>query len=45
MIEIAEEIVKTINQTTNDYDAVEEITKILKEHFEEEKIKVYVKSR
>jgi|TARA_B110000285_G_C14923006_1_gene513530 hypothetical protein len=38
MIEIAEEIVKTVNKTTNDYDAVEEITKVLKEHFEGKKI-------
>ena len=37
MIEIAEEIVKTVNKTTNDYDAVEEITKVLKEHFEGKK--------
>ena len=37
MIEIAEEIVKTVNQTTNDYDAVEEIMKVLKEHFEGKK--------
>ena len=34
MLEIAKKIVKTVNQTTNDYDAVEEIAKVLKEHFE-----------
>ena len=38
MIETAKKIVEIVNKTTNDYDAVEEITKVLKEHFEGKKI-------
>ena len=38
MIETAKKIVEIVNQTTNDYDAVEEITKFLKEYIEGKKI-------
>jgi 4-hydroxy-3-methylbut-2-enyl diphosphate reductase IspH len=34
----AKQIVEIINQTTNDYDAVEEITKFLEENFKEKKV-------
>ena len=37
MIETAKQIVEIVNQTSNDYDAVEEITKFLKNNFKEKK--------
>jgi hypothetical protein len=33
---LAKEIVEVINTTLNDYDAVEQITEMLKEHFKTE---------
>ena len=33
MIETAKQIVEIVNQTSNDYDAVEEITKFLRDNF------------
>jgi hypothetical protein len=33
MNKVAKKIVEGINKTTNDYDAVEEVDKILRKHF------------
>lgn len=33
MTETAKKIVEIVNQTSNDYDAVEEITKFLRDNF------------
>jgi hypothetical protein len=46
MEELAKEIVEVTNTTMNDYDAVEEIVEILKEHFKKVKsIKMLNKSK
>lgn len=33
MKKIAEQIIKAVNKTTNDYDAVEQATKVLNKYF------------
>lgn len=37
MIETAKQIVKIVNQTTNNYDAVDEVVKFLEENFKNKK--------
>ena len=37
MIETAKQIVEIVNQTTNNYDAVDEIVKFLEENFNNKK--------